>query len=69
MALALDEPKDTDHTQEFDGITYLLDRALAEQVEAVSVDFVERGWRTGFVIATKKPLAFGIAECGGSCSC
>jgi len=69
MALALDEPKETDHSKEFDGITYLLDKELAERVGEVSVDYVERGWRAGFVISTKKPLGFGIAECGGSCEC
>jgi Fe-S cluster assembly iron-binding protein IscA len=69
MALALDEPKENDHSQEFDGITYLLDKDLAEQIGAVSVDYVERGWRAGFVISTKNPLGSGIPECGGSCDC
>ncbi len=69
MALALDEPKETDHTHDFNGITYLVDQELAEQVGEVNVDFVEKGWRSGFVISTKNPLDFGLKACGGGCSC
>lgn len=69
MALALDESKDTDHTFEQDGVTYLLDKTLGEKVGAVSVDYVEKGWRSGFVISTKNPIGFDIPTCGSGCAC
>ena len=69
MALALDEPKDTDQTVELEGITYVVDKELVKQVEEVKVDFAERGWRAGFIIETKQPIGFDIPTCGGSCSC
>ena len=68
MALALDEPKETDHTHEQNGITYLLDKELGEKVGEVNVDFVEQGWRAGFVINTKNPIG-GPSACGPSCAC
>jgi len=69
MALALDEPKETDITQDYDGITYLLDKELFEKVGNVNVDFVEKGWSSGFVISTKNPISFGGSSCGSGCSC
>ena len=69
MALALDEPKETDHRFEKDGVVVVLDKKLADQVGTVSVDFVEKGWRSGFVIATEIPLGFDLSSCGSGCSC
>jgi hypothetical protein len=37
-------------------------------VGRISVDFVKREWRSGFVISSEKPLSRGIGECG-SCEC
>jgi Fe-S cluster assembly iron-binding protein IscA len=67
--LALDEPKDTDVKTELDGVTYLVDKALGERLGAISVDFIDRGWRSGFVIGSENPVAFGLSACGGSCEC
>ena len=67
--MALDEPKDTDHCLEIGNINYLIDKPLADKLGRVSVDFVERGWRTGFVIASEKPIGFGLPSCGSDCSC
>ena len=68
MALALDEPKDTDHSIVVDGATFILDKDLAEKIEEVKIDFEEKGWRTGFVITTKNPIGGDIPSCG-SCAC
>ena len=68
MALALDEPKDTDHSKDIDGIVYLRDKKLAEKVGEVNVDYVEQGWRAGFVISTKNPIGTP-SSCGSGCSC
>ena len=67
--MALDEPKDSDSTDEFDGITYLIDQDLSDKVGKVNVDFVEKGWRSGFVISSEKPLGFSMSSCGGGCAC
>lgn len=67
--MALDEPKDSDETCDLGGVTYMVDKELLEQVGRVSIDYLQRGWRAGFVISSEKPLAFGIASCGGSCEC
>ena len=47
----------------------MIDKELLEKLGRVSVDFVEEGWRGGFVISSEKPLGFGLASCGGGCSC
>ncbi len=44
-------------------------RELLERLGRVSIDFVEKGWRTGFVIASEKPLGMSLGSCGGGCSC
>ena len=69
MALALDEPKESDHSKELEGVTYLLDEKLAEKIGSVNVDYVEQGWRSGFVIKTEKPLGFQKPDCGPGCAC
>lgn len=67
--MALDEPKDTDTTTEIDGVTYLVDESLGEQLGTINIDFVERGWSSGFVIGSENPVGFGLPTCGGGCEC
>lgn len=67
--MALDEPKDEDETCELGDVTYLCERDLLDRLGKVSVDFVEQGWRSGFVVASEKPLGLQLGTCGGSCSC
>lgn len=69
MALALDEPTETDRSVEVEGVTYLIDKELAEKVGTVKVDFSERGWRIGFVVTAETPLDWEIPTCGSTCSC
>ena len=66
--MALDEPKETDKSEEVDGIKYLIDAKLVEKLGTVSVDYVESGWRSGFVITTQNPIGVDRSSCG-SCSC
>jgi iron-sulfur cluster assembly protein len=58
--MALDEPKDDDEIMDNNGITYLMNRQLLDQVKPVTVDFVESGNGSGFSISS------GLAK-GGSC--
>jgi len=69
LALALDESKANDSQLETGGITYLIDKDLESQTGLVTVDFVEQGWRSGFMVSSEKPIASGASSCGGSCSC
>jgi Fe-S cluster assembly iron-binding protein IscA len=69
LALALDEPKDSDETLSNNGVTYLIDKELHERVGGVNVDFVEQGWRSGFVVSSDNPVSSGPSSCGSSCSC
>ena len=53
MGLALDEPQDSDKAHEVDGIHFVVSQRDAPYVdtrEGVSVDYVEYGWGSGFVI-------------------
>ncbi|MFO7461584.1 MAG: iron-sulfur cluster biosynthesis family protein [Desulfatiglandales bacterium] len=63
--MALDEPKEDDEIMDNNGITYLMNKQLLEQVKHVTVDFVESAYGSGFSITS------GLAKGNscGSCSC
>jgi Fe-S cluster assembly iron-binding protein IscA len=63
--MALDEPKDDDEIVKNNGVTYLVNRQLLDQVKPITVDFVESGWGSGFSISSNLKKA----ESCGSCSC
>ena len=64
--MALDEPKGDDEIMKEDGITFLVNKELFNQVKPVTVDFVESAYGSGFSIQSS--LAKG-GTCGsGSCT-
>ena len=65
LGMALDEPKDDDEIVKNNGVTYLVNKQLLDQVKPIVVDFIESGWGSGFSISSslKKP------DSCGSCSC
>jgi Fe-S cluster assembly iron-binding protein IscA len=67
--LALDEPKDNDESVSAGDQTFVIDQQLSEQLGEVKVDFVEEGWRSGFMVSSENPVNAGPSACGGSCSC
>lgn len=72
--MVLDEPKDTDDSYDIDGLTYLIDKDLAQKSGDVKVDFVDNGWQQGFMVSSAMPLdggggCSGGCDSGGSCSC
>ena len=67
MALALDEPKETDQTFTIDGITYLVDKDLMAEARPIKIDFVDTGFQRGFSITSK--VSRNSGTCGGTCSC
>lgn len=65
--MALDESKDTDEIYTINGITYLIDKALAKQAREVKIDFITYNGRSGFTVTSA--VNFGGGSCGTSCSC
>ena len=45
LAMALDEPKDTDHVYDIDGFTYIIDKVFAKEAQPIRIDFSEMGFR------------------------
>jgi Fe-S cluster assembly iron-binding protein IscA len=64
--MALDEPKDDDEIVKNNGVTYLVNKQLLDQVKPITIDFVESGWGSGFSISSS--LAKGGA-CGTCSTC
>ena len=66
--MALDESKDSDKQFEFGELTFLIEQSLLDSTGGVKVDYVDDGFRAGFMIQSKAPLAGGAPTCGGGCS-
>ena len=64
--MALDESKPEDEMFENGGITFLIEKALLEQVKPIEVDFVTTPQGSGFKLTSS--LSQG-SSCGSSCSC
>ena len=65
--MGLDEPSDNDEIIKDNGVTYLIDKELLEQVKPISVDFVETERGSGFSISSSLPKGTGCSSCS-SCS-
>jgi len=61
--MSLDEAKEKDKVFEEDGITFVIDEQLFEQVKPVNIDFITTGRGSGFSITS------GLSgdSCGESC--
>jgi Fe-S cluster assembly iron-binding protein IscA len=64
--MALDESRESDEVFDEDGIRFIMDRKLLEEVKPVHVDYVTSAMGTGFSI--KANLKASDA-CGSCCSC
>ncbi|WP_339137907.1 MAG: IscA/HesB family protein [Candidatus Electrothrix sp. GW3-4] len=77
LGLALDEAKENDLTFEEDGVSFVVEKGLAETCGAIKVDYLESSSGCGcsggggFSISSEKPLpaaaGSGCSSCGGSC--
>jgi iron-sulfur cluster assembly protein len=67
LGMGLDEPSENDEIIKDNGVTYLIDKELMEQVKPVSVDFVETERGSGFSISSSLPKGEGCKSCS-SCS-
>ena len=65
MALALDEPKDSDESFDVEGFTFIVDKELSKQGSPFKVDLSY----AGFVIDSSVDLGGGgeCGSCSGSC--
>jgi iron-sulfur cluster assembly protein len=68
LGLALDEPKENDKTYDNDDLQFLVDTELMQNCGEITVDYHEDGYRSGFNISSKIPLAGSGESCGSSCS-
>ncbi|MBW1722752.1 MAG: hypothetical protein JRH13_14455 [Deltaproteobacteria bacterium] len=66
--MALDEPRENDEIVDNNGITYLIEKNLFEQVKPITVDFVESAMGSGFSIQSSLNIGGG-GGCGGCSSC
>ena len=63
--MALDEPKDNDEVLKDNGVTYLIEKALLDEVQPITIDFVESAMGAGFSIASS--LKKEDCACGSDC--
>jgi len=45
LAMALDEPKDTDQVFSIEGFTYIVDKDFMQKANPVKVDYLDYGFR------------------------
>ena len=61
--MALDEPKENDEVMDNNGITYLVEKGLFDQVKPITVDFVESTMGSGFSIQSSLQTGGGCGSC------
>ena len=65
MAMALDEPKDTDNSYDVNGFKFIMDKEFDEKAQPVSIDFM--GY--GFKINSSIDFGADCSSCGTTGSC
>ena len=65
MAMALDEPKETDAVKAVDGFTYVIDKEFLKKAQPVKVDFIDYGFR----LTSSIKIDSGCGGCGSGGSC
>jgi Fe-S cluster assembly iron-binding protein IscA len=60
--MALDEPKQDDRTFEDNGLKFVINQALYDEIQPITVDFIETPQGSGF------KLSSSFVATGGSCS-
>jgi len=65
MAMALDEPKDTDNVYKVDGFEYIVNKEFMEKAKPIKIDFIE----VGFKIDSNIELQSACGSCSTTGSC
>ncbi len=63
MGMALDEPTENDEIIEDNGVSYLIEKTLLEQVKPINVDYVETPRGAGFSITSNLPQGESCSSC------
>ena len=66
LGMAVDEFKEADNRHVANGVTYVIDKELFEQIGRVTIDFVEKDGMFWFQIDSENPLA-GVQTGSDSC--
>ena len=68
LAMALDEPKDTDDTFNIKGLTFVVDKTFMEKAETIKIDFTGMGFQLDSNVDLGQPGQSGCSGCGsGTC--
>ena len=65
LAMALDEPKDTDNVFDIEGFKYIVDKEFMKEAESIKVDFSEFGFQFDCGIEFNE----GCSACPTSSAC
>jgi iron-sulfur cluster assembly protein len=72
LGMALDEPNVNDEVITTNNITYLIDKALYNEVKPITIDFIDSAMGSGFSITSnlsKESSGSCGSSCGSSCGC
>ena len=64
--MALDESKENDEIFEEQGVTYVVEKELLEQVKPIAIEFITSPRGSGFKLTSSLSAQ---SACGSSCSC
>ncbi len=65
--MALDESNENDEIFTRNGLTFMIEKALYEDVKPIKVDFIETPSGSGYSIESRLKKADGCGSCSGSC--
>lgn len=65
--MALDESHDGDEIFTQNGLTFMIEKSLYEDVKPIKVDFIETPRGSGYSIESRLQKADGCGGCSGSC--
>ena len=69
LAMALDEPKESDDVYEIDGFKYIVDQEFMEKVQPIKVDFTEMGFKLDCETDFGAGAGAGCSGCGTASTC
>ena len=65
LGMALDRSTPSDEIFEYDGVSYVVEKELLEQVQPIALEYVESDYGSGFQVKSNLKVKSGC----GSCSC
>jgi len=65
--MALDESNEGDEIFTQNGLTFMIEKSLYEEVKPIKVDFIETPRGSGYSIESNLKRLDGCGGCGGAC--